>query len=160
MITNNPFSTLAEIVPAIAMQGFVIAMAALTLIGVLVDIVHKKLTDVLGISSCLYLANSYERRKSMRAVIQDLVSQSLDLMNQLAEREERILSDKVNSLIEERLDYAKKIRIYESELKNFYTLNIDAVDHRENLEKNWNYQLLWPNWWMILLKSGNFLESL
>ena len=42
MITNNPFSTLAEIVPAIAMQGFVIAMAALTLIGVLVDIVHKK----------------------------------------------------------------------------------------------------------------------
>ena len=42
MITNNPFSTLAETVPAFAMQGFVIAMAALTLIGVLVDIVHKK----------------------------------------------------------------------------------------------------------------------
>ena len=42
MITNNPFSSLAEIVPAIAMQGFVIAMAALTLVGVLVDILHKK----------------------------------------------------------------------------------------------------------------------
>ena len=42
MITNNPFSALAEIIPAIAMQGFVIAMAALTLIGVLVDIMHKK----------------------------------------------------------------------------------------------------------------------
>ena len=42
MITNNPFSALAETVPAIAMQGFVIAMAALTLIGVLVDIIHKK----------------------------------------------------------------------------------------------------------------------
>ena len=42
MITNNPFSALAEIVPAIAMQGFVIAMAALTLVGVLVDILHKK----------------------------------------------------------------------------------------------------------------------
>jgi len=42
MITNNPFSALAEIIPAIAMQGFVIAMAALTLIGVLVDILHKK----------------------------------------------------------------------------------------------------------------------
>ena len=42
MITNNPFSALAELVPAIAMQGFVIAMAALTLIGVLVDILHKK----------------------------------------------------------------------------------------------------------------------
>ena len=42
MISHNPFSTLSAIVPAIAMQGFVITMAALTLIGVLVDIVHKK----------------------------------------------------------------------------------------------------------------------
>ena len=42
MITNNPFSSLAEIVPAIVMQGFVVAMAALTLVGVLVDIIHKK----------------------------------------------------------------------------------------------------------------------
>ena len=42
MITNNPFSTLAEIVPAIVMQGFVLAMAALTLIGVLADVIHKK----------------------------------------------------------------------------------------------------------------------
>jgi len=42
MLTNNPFSSLAEIIPAIAMQGFVLAMAALTLVGVLVDIIHKK----------------------------------------------------------------------------------------------------------------------
>ena len=42
MLTNNPFSSLAEIIPAIAMQGFVIAMAGLTLVGVLVDIIHKK----------------------------------------------------------------------------------------------------------------------
>ena len=42
MLTNNPFSTLSEIIPSFAMQGFVIAMAALTLIGVLVDIKHKK----------------------------------------------------------------------------------------------------------------------
>ena len=42
MLTNNPFSTLSEIIPAFAMQGFVIAMAVLTLIGVLIDIKHKK----------------------------------------------------------------------------------------------------------------------
>ena len=42
MITNNPFSTLAETIPSVAMQGFVIAMAALTLVGVLIDILHKK----------------------------------------------------------------------------------------------------------------------
>ena len=42
MLTNNPFSTLAETVPSIAMQAFVIAMAAFTLLGVLIDILHKK----------------------------------------------------------------------------------------------------------------------
>ena len=42
MFTNNPFSTLAETIPSVAMQGFVIAMAALTLVGVIIDILHKK----------------------------------------------------------------------------------------------------------------------
>ncbi len=105
-----------------------------------VDIVHKKLTDVLGESSCLYLANSSARRKHMRAVIQDLMNKSLDLMNQLEEREESILSSKVKSLVDERLTYARKIRIYESELRNFYNLNRDAVEHRQNLQVNWKIE--------------------
>ena len=42
MITTNPFSTLSEIVPAIAMQSFVIVMALLVVIGTLIDIIHKK----------------------------------------------------------------------------------------------------------------------
>ena len=42
MITNNPFATLSEIVSPIAMQGFLISMIALVLIGTLVDIIHKK----------------------------------------------------------------------------------------------------------------------
>ena len=42
MITNNPFSTLSEIVPSIAMQGFLIMMIAFAAIGTFVDIIHKK----------------------------------------------------------------------------------------------------------------------
>jgi len=42
LITNNPFSILSETVPAIAMQGFVIAMGLLVVIGTLLDIIHKK----------------------------------------------------------------------------------------------------------------------
>jgi hypothetical protein len=42
MFTNNPFSNLAEIVSPIAMQGFVIVMIGLVIIGTLVDIIHKK----------------------------------------------------------------------------------------------------------------------
>ena len=42
MISNNPFSILAESVPSIAMQIFVIVMGLLVVLGTLVDIIHKK----------------------------------------------------------------------------------------------------------------------
>jgi hypothetical protein len=42
MITNNPFSALSELVPPIAMQGFLIAMITLVILGTLIDIIHKK----------------------------------------------------------------------------------------------------------------------
>jgi len=42
MININPFSSLSELVLPIVMQGFLIAMIALVVIGTLVDIIHKK----------------------------------------------------------------------------------------------------------------------
>jgi hypothetical protein len=42
MIYNNPFSSLSELVPSIVMQGFLISMMALVVLGTLVDIIHKK----------------------------------------------------------------------------------------------------------------------
>ncbi len=42
MITNNPFATLSEIVSPFFMQGFLITMIILVIIGTLVDIIHKK----------------------------------------------------------------------------------------------------------------------
>ena len=42
MITNNPFSVLAETIPSIVMQTFVIAMGVLVVLGTLIDIIHKK----------------------------------------------------------------------------------------------------------------------
>ena len=42
MIFNNPFVLLSELVPSIIMQGFLIAMISLVVIGTLVDIIHKK----------------------------------------------------------------------------------------------------------------------
>ena len=42
MMTINPFSILAESIPSIAIQVFVIAMISLVLIGTLIDIIHKK----------------------------------------------------------------------------------------------------------------------
>jgi len=42
MIYNNPFSTLAETVSPLAMQGFLIMMIVLVILGTLVDVIHKK----------------------------------------------------------------------------------------------------------------------
>jgi len=41
-MTNNPFSVLAESIPSIFIQAFVVIMVVLVIIGTLVDILHKK----------------------------------------------------------------------------------------------------------------------
>ena len=42
MFATNPFSILAETVPSIVMQGFVVLMLLLIVAGTLLDIIHKK----------------------------------------------------------------------------------------------------------------------
>ena len=42
MISINPFSVLAETISPLMLQGFVIIMIALVIIGTLIDIIHKK----------------------------------------------------------------------------------------------------------------------
>ena len=42
MISTNPFAILAETVPSIFMQWFVIVMLILVVVGTLLDIIHKK----------------------------------------------------------------------------------------------------------------------
>jgi hypothetical protein len=42
MMSANPFAVLAETIPSILIQSFVIAMVSLVIIGTLVDMIHKK----------------------------------------------------------------------------------------------------------------------
>jgi len=42
MIANNPYSILAEFISPIFMQGFVVIMVSLIILGTLLDIIHKK----------------------------------------------------------------------------------------------------------------------
>jgi len=42
MITTNPFLELSEFVPPIVMQGYVVIMMILVILGTLLDIIHKK----------------------------------------------------------------------------------------------------------------------
>ena len=102
-----------------------------------VDIVHKKLTDVLGESSCLYISDNQKKKENMRAIIDSLIDKSIDVQNPIEEKELNRLSAKVKSLVDERLEYAKKIRLFESELRNFYDLNRNAQDYKNILIQDW-----------------------
>ena len=62
MITNNPFSILAETTPAIAMQTFVIVMGLLVVLGTLVDIIHKKNVKY-------FFENAKKAKKSAKKVL-------------------------------------------------------------------------------------------
>ena len=42
MLHSNPFSVLAEIIPPIAMQGFVVAMIVLIALGTIIQMIHHK----------------------------------------------------------------------------------------------------------------------
>ena len=42
MFTTNPFAVLSSTVPSMVLQGFVLLMVALIIIGTLTDIIHKK----------------------------------------------------------------------------------------------------------------------
>ena len=42
MFYNNPFAELATVIPAYVMQYFVVAMVLLIIVGVALDMLHKK----------------------------------------------------------------------------------------------------------------------
>ena len=42
MIYSNPFSTLAETISPVAMQGFIIAMVILIAAGTIIQMIHHK----------------------------------------------------------------------------------------------------------------------
>ena len=42
MLSNNPFSLLAEIVSPLAMQYFIIAMVLLIIVGTIIQMIHHK----------------------------------------------------------------------------------------------------------------------
>ena len=57
MFTNNPFADLALIIPAAAMQYFVVAMVLLVIISTGLDMLHKK--------NVVYFFRNAKRQKNL-----------------------------------------------------------------------------------------------
>ena len=99
-----------------------------------VDIVHEKVTEVLGDIACLYISDDQQRKKNTRGIIDRLLSKATDYQTIGEENELRRLSDHVDILIKERVEYAKRIQEYESELRQYYDKNQIAQSSRKELE--------------------------
>jgi len=101
-----------------------------------VDIVYEKVTEVLGDSACLYISEEQRRKQNTRGIIDRLLSKATDYQTTSEESELRRLSEHVETLVAERLDYAKRIQEYESELRQFYEINQVAQSSRRVLEED------------------------
>ena len=49
MFTTNPFAILAETIPMMAIQSFVIVMVGLVILGTVLDMIHKKMLNIFSI---------------------------------------------------------------------------------------------------------------
>jgi len=98
-----------------------------------VDIVYDKITDVLGDSACLYISQDQQRKQNTRLVIDKLLQKAIDYPRSNGLAELARLSERVNILVKERLDYAQRLYNYESTLRKYYDYNEMALDSREIL---------------------------
>jgi len=103
-----------------------------------VDIVYEKVTEVLGDAACLYISDNQQRKQNTRGIIDRLLSKATDYQTTSEESELKQLSEHVDTLVAERLDYAKRIQEYESELRRYYDINQVAQDSRLVLKEDFD----------------------
>lgn len=103
-----------------------------------VDIVYEKVTEVLGDAACLYISDDQQRKQNTRGIIDRLLSKATDYHTTGEESELKRLSERVDTLVAERLDYAKRIQAYESELRRYYDTNQVAQDSRQVLKEDFS----------------------
>lgn len=103
-----------------------------------VDIVHEKVTNILGKSACLYISDDQQTKQRTRGVINELLGKATDYQTSSEKNELKRIIDTVNTLVSERQEYAKKIYEFESELRQYYDNNQKALDSRKVLEEDFD----------------------
>ena len=103
-----------------------------------VDIVYEKVTDILGKSACLYISDDQQTKQNTRGVINELLSKATDYQTSNERNELDRMEKVVHNLISERQEYASKIFEFESELREYYENNQQALDSRNVLQEDFN----------------------
>ena len=103
-----------------------------------VNIVHEKITDILGDAACLYISDDPQKKQETKAIIERLIGKATDFQTTTEEADYSRLASRVNELIKEREEYAKRIQEYESVVREYYDSNQTAIETRKVLEQDYN----------------------
>ena len=93
-----------------------------------VNIVHQKISEVLGESSCLYLSESPSKKENLRLLIENLIFETSNSNLKAIEKNSKILSAEINKLIKERIDYSEKVKQYDERLNYLYKKNLNLEE--------------------------------
>ena len=105
-----------------------------------VDIVHEKVTNILGQSACLYISDDQQTKQKTRGVINELLAKATDYQTGNEKNDLARLTKTIKVLVDERQEYAVRISDYESELREYYDNNQNAWDSRKVLEEDFALQ--------------------
>ena len=105
-----------------------------------VDIVHEKVTNILGQSVCLYISDDQQTKQKTRGVINELLAKATDYQTGNEKNDLARLTKTIKVLVDERQEYAVRISDYESELREYYDNNQNAWDSRKVLEEDFALQ--------------------
>lgn len=103
-----------------------------------VDIVHSKVTSLLGDCGCLFVSEDQLTKQRTKGMIDELINTALDQAGNSEERELISLAEKVDQMISERNEYARQIFDLESELRRFYDCNEAAHESRIALKEDFD----------------------
>ena len=105
-----------------------------------VNIVHQKISEVLGESSCLYLTESPSKKENLRLLIENLIFETSNSNLIAREKNSKILSAEINKLIKERIDYSEKVKQYDEKLNYLYKKNLNLEEQKIILVEDWRMQ--------------------
>tara|TARA_A100001388_G_scaffold262453_1_gene232037 strand:- start:1247 stop:3880 length:2634 start_codon:yes stop_codon:yes gene_type:complete len=107
-----------------------------------VNIVHQKISEVLGESSSLYISESTSKKEKLRFLIENLIFESSNTNLISREKHSKLLSEEINTLIKEKIYYSEKVKNFEEKLNSLYLKNLTLEKQKNILIEDWRMQKL------------------
>ena len=100
-----------------------------------VEIVHSKVSQLLGEEGCLFLTDNQDRKESTKDLLQNLLTLARQEISNKDLSNYQKLETKIEDLLLEKERYSERISYYNKEINNFFNLNEDTQRYQDNLKE-------------------------